>query len=56
VFGKRIRIALEHDQRGCAGWICGCEHRRFRECAVNRDEDRFVDSEIVKHRGDAVGP
>ena len=29
-FRKRIRIALEHDQRGCAGWICGCEQRRFR--------------------------
>jgi hypothetical protein len=30
--------------------------RSFRECAVDRDEDRFVASEIVENRGDAVGP
>ena len=55
-FSKRIRIAFEHDQRGCAGRICCREQRCFRECAVDRDEDRFAAPEIVKHRGDAVGP
>jgi hypothetical protein len=30
--------------------------RRFRECAVDRDEERSVASEVVMHRGDAVGP
>jgi hypothetical protein len=36
--------------------MCCREQRRLRERAVDRDEDRFAASEIVKHRGDAVGP
>jgi hypothetical protein len=52
----RIRVALEHHQRGCAGRMCCREERRRCECAVNREEDRFTAPEIVKHRGDAVGP
>ena len=55
-FNKRIRVAIEYDQRARAGWISGCEQRRCGECAVARDEDRFVASEIVKYRADAVGP
>ncbi len=50
------RVALEHDQRGCAGRMCCREQRRCRERPVHRDEDRFATPEIVQHRGDAVGP
>ena len=52
----RICVAFEHDQRGCAGRMCCREQRRRRECAVDREENRFSAPEIVKHRGDAVGP
>ena len=45
--GKRMREALERDQRGCAGRMCCREKRRSRERAVNREEDRFTDPEIV---------
>ena len=55
-FSHRIRVALEHDQRGCAGRMCCREQRRRRERAVDREEDRFATPEIVEHRGDAVGP
>ena len=55
-FSQRIRVALEHDQRGCAGRMCRREQRRCRERAVAREEDRFATPEIVEHRGDAVGP
>ena len=55
-FSHRIRVALEHDQRGCAGRMCRREQRRCRERAVDREEDRFATPEIVEHRGDAVGP
>ena len=55
-FSQRIRVALEHDQRGGAGRMCCREQRRCRERAVDRDEDRFATPEIVEHRGDAVGP
>ena len=47
---------LEHDQRGGARRMCRREQRRCRERAVRRDENRFATPEIVKHRGDAVGP
>ena len=36
--------------------MCRCEQRRWRERADDREEDRFATSEIVEHRGDAVGP
>ncbi len=55
-FSKRIRVALEDDQRGCTGRMCRGEKRRWRERAVDREEDRFAAPEIVEHRGDAVGP
>ena len=55
-FSHRIRVALEHDQRGGAGRMCCREQRRCRERAVDREEDRFATPEIVQHRGDAVGP
>ena len=55
-FSHRIRVALEHDQRGGAGRMCCREQRRCRERAVDREEDRFAAPEIVEHRGDAVGP
>jgi hypothetical protein len=51
-----IRVALEDDQRGCAGRMCRREQPRRRDRAVDRDEDRFATPEIVQHRGDAVGP
>ena len=41
-FGKGIRVALQHDQRGGAGRMSRCEQRRWRECAVDRDQDRFA--------------
>ena len=31
--GHRIRVALQHDQRGGAGWMCCREQRRCRERA-----------------------
>ena len=34
-FGKRIRVALEHDQRGGARRMCCREQRRWRERAVD---------------------
>ena len=55
-FHHRIREALEHDQRGGARRMCCREQRRRRERAGAREEDRFATSEIVEHRGDAVGP
>jgi hypothetical protein len=55
-FGKRIRVALERDQCCRPGRICRCEQRRGRARAVDREYDRFATPEIVKHRGDAVGP
>ena len=47
VFSQQICVALEHDQRGCAGRMCCCEQRPRRERAVDRDEDRFATPEIV---------
>ena len=55
VFSKRMREALEHDQRGCAGRMCCCEKRRWQRGGTG-EEDRFAAPEIVEHRGDAVGP
>jgi hypothetical protein len=55
-FNHRVGVALERDQRGGAGRMCGCEQRPRRERAINREEDRILTSEIVEHRGDAVGP
>ena len=55
-FSKWIRVALEHDQRGCARRICCCEQRRWCQRAVDREKDRFATPEIIQHRGDAVGP
>ena len=52
----RIRVTLEHDQRGGARRMCRREQRRCRERGVDRDEDRFATPEVVEHRGDAVGP
>jgi hypothetical protein len=53
---RRVRVALKHDQCGCAGRMCRREQRPRRERAVEGEEDRFATSEIVEHRGDAVGP
>ena len=53
---RRIRVALEYDERGGAGRICRREQCRCREPGVRRDEYRFTTPEIVEHRGDAVGP
>ena len=36
--------------------MCRCEQRSCRERADARDEDRFVTSEVVENRSDAVGP
>jgi hypothetical protein len=55
-FSKRFRIALEYHECGGARGICCREHRARRDRAVDRDNDRFAAPEIVKHRGDAVGP
>ena len=52
-FSKRICIALQRDQRGCAGRMCRWEQRR-RQCADVRKENRFAAPEIVEYRGDAV--
>jgi hypothetical protein len=51
-----ICVTVEHDQRGGARRMCRREQRRWRECGVRRAEDRFTTSEVVEHRGDAVGP
>ena len=55
-FSNRIRVAFKHDQRGGARRICSREQRPGRERAGDGEEDRFAASEIVQHRGDAVGP
>ena len=47
----RICVAFEHDQRGGAGRMCCCEQGRRRECAVDREENRFSAPEIVEHCG-----
>ena len=52
----RICVTVEHDQRGGARRMCRREQRSWREPDVDRDEDRFTTSEVVEHRGDAVGP
>ena len=52
----RIRVALQRDERGGARRICCCKKRRWCDRAGDREEDRFATSEIVEHRGDAVGP
>jgi hypothetical protein len=36
--------------------MCCCEQRGWRECRIQRDEDRFAAPEVVEHRSDAVGP
>jgi hypothetical protein len=54
--GHRIRVALEHDERGGAGRMRCREQRRCRERAGDGEEDRFATPEVVEHRGDAVGP
>ena len=43
-FSQRIRVALEHDQRGGAGRMCCCEQRRCRERAVDRERGPLRDS------------
>ena len=55
-FSHRIRVTLEHDQRGCAGRMCRCKKRRRGERTVDRNEDCFATLEIVQHCGNAVGP
>ena len=55
-FSKHIRVALERDQRGCAGRMRRCEQRRWRGPAVGCNENRLATPEIVEHRGNAVGP
>ena len=52
----RIRVTVEHDQRGGARRMCRREQRRWRERAVGREEDRLGTPEVVQYRGDAVGP
>ena len=54
-FSKRIRVALEHDQRGC-GTDVSLRTAPPSQPAGDREEDRFATPEIVEHRGDAVGP
>jgi hypothetical protein len=55
--GQRKRVAVEHDQRGCAGRMCRREQRRWHQRAAGtREEDRFTTSEIIEHSGDAVSP
>jgi hypothetical protein len=49
-------VALEHDQRDCAGRMCCREQRTRRERAAAHKEDRFTTPEIVEYRADAVGP
>ena len=46
-FNHRVGVALEPDQRGCSGRMCGCEQRRRRKRAINCDEDRLLTSEIL---------
>ena len=36
--------------------MCRREQRRGRERGVRRNENRLATSEVVEHRGDAVGP
>ena len=45
--GHRIRVALEHDERGGAGRMSRCEQRRRSEGAGVRDEDRFAAPEVA---------
>jgi hypothetical protein len=40
----RIRVALEHDERGGARRMCRGEQRRCRERAGAREQDRFATS------------
>ena len=51
----RMRVALEHDERGGARRICCREQRPRRERAGAREKDRFAAAEIVEYRSDAVG-
>ena len=53
---RRVRVALEHNQCGRPGRMCRREQRPCRQRAVDSDENSFTSSEIVEHRGDAVGP
>ena len=53
---RRIRVALQYDQRGGAGRICRREQCRCHEPGVRRDQYRFTTPEFVEHGGDAVGP
>jgi hypothetical protein len=41
---RRIGVALERDQRGCARRMCCREQCCWRERAVDREEDRFATS------------
>ncbi len=38
----RICVAFEHDKCGRARRMCRCEQRRWRECAVDRQENRLA--------------
>src|SRR4051812_35741916 len=53
---RRIRIALQRDQRRSAGWMCCGEQRSCCERADEGDKDRVTNSEIVEYRGYAVSP
>ena len=55
-FNLRVGIAFGCDQRRRAGRMRCREQRGCRERAIDREEDRFAATEIVEHRGDAVGP
>ena len=52
----RIRVTVEHDQRGGARRMCRREQCPGRERDARRDDNRFATPEVVEHRGDAVGP
>ena len=52
-----IRVALDRNQCGRAGWMCCREQRTGRKRVEQAaQDDRLTASEIVQHRCDAVGP
>ena len=50
-FSKRMREALEHDQRGCAGRMCRCEQR---PCATRRSLATRTASRLPRSSNTAV--
>ena len=52
----RIRVALQHDQPGCARRMCRREQSPGPERAGHCDQDSFTTPQIIQLRGDAVGP